>query len=54
MVTPITTELFRSTFEERALRQSQVRLAQARLHEAQRLRVRESLLLRPEPSADRR
>jgi hypothetical protein len=54
MVTPITSELLRSPHEERVLRQSQARLAKARLHEAQRLRVRESLLLRPEPPSERR
>jgi hypothetical protein len=54
MVTFISPEIARLLAEDRARAATIMRPVNARLHEAQRRRVRESLLLRADPHADSR
>ena len=54
MVAFISPEIARLLAEDRARAARLMRPVNARLHEAQRRRVRESLLLRPDPHADSR
>jgi hypothetical protein len=54
MVSFISPEIARLLAEDRARAATIMRPVNARLHEAQRRRVRESLLLRPDPDVDAR
>jgi hypothetical protein len=52
MISLVNHTVARTLIEERARAEAQVRPSIARVHEAQRRRVRESLLLHPDPPSD--